>query len=188
MSVVMPPPPPTISTSPQPLSAKEARADSKAAKARAKALRPWYRKKRFIFSIAILVIIGIVVASQAGSKDATTKSSSNPTATVIGVDKGLGTADASADVTGAGDRPARRNRIPRRQPTTVTNSSSKRSNYLIDLSIESPDGAAQYDTSIASVNNLEPGQTAAVTGLPITKEVPADAIVTIKTVTRLASN
>ncbi len=187
MSVVMPPPPPTISTSPQPLSAKEARADSKAAKARAKALRPWYRKKRFIFSIAILVIIGIVVASQAGSKDATTKSSSNPTATVIGVDKGLGTADASADVTGAtiGQPDA----IGFRAVTmTVTNNSSKRSNYLIDLSIESPDGATQYDTSIASVNNLEPGQTAAVTGLPITKEVPADAIVTIKTVTRLASN
>ena len=68
------------------------------------------------------------------------------------------------------------------------NNSSERSNYLIDLSIESPDGTTQYDTSFAAVNNLEPGQTTTVDAISITKTIPADAIVKIKTVSRLASN
>jgi hypothetical protein len=186
MSVVMPPPTPTIAPTPAPrLSAKEARADSKAAKARAKSLRPWYRKKRFIGLIAIVAIIGIMIASQ-GAKNTSTKSS-NPTATVSGVNKGIGSADASADVKGATLGPVDALGF-RAVSLTVTNNSSKRSNYLIDLSVESPDGAIQYDTSIASVNNLEAGQTTTIDSLPITKTVPADAIVKIKTVTRLASN
>lgn len=39
-----------------------------AAKARARALRPWYKKKRFIGLGVIIVIIIIVVAASAGSK------------------------------------------------------------------------------------------------------------------------
>jgi hypothetical protein len=187
MSIVMPPPPPTIAPTPAPkLSAKEARADSKAAKARAKALRPWYRKKRFIGMIAVVAIIGIMIASQASKNTPSTKSS-NPTATVSGIDKGIGSADASADVKGATLGPVDTLGF-RAVSLTVTNNSSKRSNYLIDLAVESPDGAIQYDTSIASVNNLEAGQTTTIDSLPITKTVPADAVVKIKTVTRLASN
>ncbi len=126
MSVVMPPPPPTIAPQPtRPWSAKDARAEAKAAAARNKALRPWYRKKRYIFSIAILAIIGLVAAQ--GSNDTTTTVSSNPSATAIGIDNGLGTADASADVTGASLGPV--DAIGFRAVTlTVTNNSSERSN------------------------------------------------------------
>ena len=186
MSVVMPPPPPTIAPqSARPWTAKDAKAQAKAAAARNKALRPWYRKKRYIFSIAIIAIIALV-ASQ-GSKDDTTTDSTNPNAAASGIDNGLGTKDASADVSRAVLGPV--DAIGFRAVTlTVTNNSSERSNYLIDLSIESPDGLTQYDTSFASVINLEPGQTTTVEALSITKDVPVDAIVKIKTISRLASN
>jgi hypothetical protein len=187
MSVVMPPPPPPTRATPpaRPWSAKDTKAEAKAATARLKALRPWYRKKRFIFTVAVAAVIGIMVA-QSGSKNDSTKLSS-PTVTVSGVDKGIGSADASADVTGAvlGQPDATGFRAV---TLTVTNNSSKRSNYLIDLSIESANGAIQYETSFASVNNLEPGQTTTVDSLAITKTVPVDAVVRIKTVSRLASN
>lgn len=46
---------------------REARAEARAAKARAKALRPWYRKKRFLLPIAaVAVIIIAVIASNGG--------------------------------------------------------------------------------------------------------------------------
>ena len=179
MSVVMLPPAPNMaSSSSAPWSAKEAKAVARAADARIKELRPWYLKKRYIFTIAVLLIVGFAIANSQGSKD-------EPT--VSGVDKAIGAADASADVSGAvlGQPDA----IGfRRSPLTVTNNSSKRSNYMIDLSIESPDGATQYDTSFASVNNLEPGQTTTAEAFSITKTIPADAVVKIKTVSRLASN
>lgn len=49
--------------------AKNAKADAKAAKARAKALRPWYRKKRVIFPAVIVVLIIIIAVSSGGSKN-----------------------------------------------------------------------------------------------------------------------
>jgi flagellin-like hook-associated protein FlgL len=40
-----------------------AKADLQAAKARAKALRPWFKKKRFIVPIALVVLLGLSIAS-----------------------------------------------------------------------------------------------------------------------------
>ena len=40
---------------------RTAQADAKAAAARAKALRPWYKKKRFILGIPLLAILGLTV-------------------------------------------------------------------------------------------------------------------------------
>lgn len=48
----------------QPKGKKEAKAEAKAEKAHQKAMRPWYKKKRYVIPLAILVII--VVASIAG--------------------------------------------------------------------------------------------------------------------------
>ena len=48
---------------------KQAKADAKAARAKAKALRPWYKKKRFIGLIAIAGIAVIVVVSQQDGDD-----------------------------------------------------------------------------------------------------------------------
>jgi hypothetical protein len=180
MSTVLPSFPPSAAVSTSPMSAKEAHAEARAAKARAKAMRPWYRKKRFIFALLIVVVIGIVIAASAGSKDSSGTSSG-------GVTKGIGSADASADVSGAtlGQPDA----VGFRAVTlTVTNHSSKRSNYLIQMSIESVDGKTQYDTSMAVVNNLEAGQTTTPSAFPITKTVPAGAVVKIQSVQRLASN
>jgi hypothetical protein len=50
---------------------KSARAEAKAAKARAKAIRPWYKRKRFIFSGIIVLVIIIIVAVSAGGKKST---------------------------------------------------------------------------------------------------------------------
>lgn len=185
MPVLMPPPPHNYSAHApaRPWSAKDAKAEAKAAQARLKALRPWYRKKRYILSIGIIAIIGFVAAQ--GSTDPAPTDPSAPAAS--GIDNGIGTADASADVTDAVLGPV--DAIGFRAVTlTVTNNSSERSNYLIDLSIESPDGTTQYDTSAAFVNNLEPGQTRVTQSSPVTVDVPSDAVVTIKTISRLAAN
>jgi hypothetical protein len=40
-----------------------AKADFQAAKARAKASRPWFKKKRFIVPIALVVLLGLLIAS-----------------------------------------------------------------------------------------------------------------------------
>ncbi len=48
---------------------KTAKADSAAAKAKAKALRPWFQKKRFIVPIALVALIGISVASNPSAQD-----------------------------------------------------------------------------------------------------------------------
>ena len=62
---------------------KQARADEKAAKARAKALRPWYKKKRFILGLPVVAIIVIVILGLAagGSDDDTPSVASNVSAT-----------------------------------------------------------------------------------------------------------
>ncbi|MGH9151362.1 MAG: hypothetical protein ACRD03_02925 [Acidimicrobiales bacterium] len=42
---------------------------------------------------------------------------------------------------------------------SITNNSSKRSNYSVEVSFESVDGATQHGTGIAFIENVEPGQT-----------------------------
>jgi hypothetical protein len=54
---------PTTPASEQAADYKQAKAASKAAKAYAKAQRPWYRKKRYIISLAVAVLAIIGVAS-----------------------------------------------------------------------------------------------------------------------------
>jgi hypothetical protein len=53
------------------MDAKSAKAAAKASKAHAKTLRPWYKKKRFIFSGVIVVLIAIIIAANAGGKKTT---------------------------------------------------------------------------------------------------------------------
>ena len=42
---------------------------------------------------------------------------------------------------------------------SVTNDSSQRSSYIIDVAFESPDGTEQFATGLAVINGLEPDQT-----------------------------
>ena len=58
---------------------KAAQVEAKAAKARAKALRPWYRKKRFWLLGLVVLIVIISVASNSGKKSATPQSNSPAT-------------------------------------------------------------------------------------------------------------
>jgi hypothetical protein len=127
--------------------------------------------------VALIVILVAALASTDVDDD------KNPD----GVDRGFGTQDAAADVTNMIITEA--DTLGFRQvQITVTNNSSKRSNYYIELSIESPDGATKYDDAIASVSNLDPGQstTGAAIGF-VSDSVPSDAVVKLKTVSRTAS-
>jgi hypothetical protein len=55
---------------------KLAKADAQAAKAKAKALRPWFQQKKFIVPIALVAIIGISTATNSGGSDTTPSESS----------------------------------------------------------------------------------------------------------------
>lgn len=59
--------------------AKEARAEAKAAAARAKELRPWYKKKRFIIPGVIVLLIIIIVAANSGGDKTTDKTATSDT-------------------------------------------------------------------------------------------------------------
>ena len=59
-------------------SKQEIKADLKAAKAREKAMRPWFKKKRFVVPIVIVIL---AVGSSMASKDSKSTTSSDSTAT-----------------------------------------------------------------------------------------------------------
>jgi len=66
----------------------------------------------------------------------------------------------------------------------VTNHSSERSNYFIEIVFEAPDGS-QIDTALATVSNLEPGQsTTDIAGTAI--EAPGDFTCRVVGVERLS--
>ena len=172
------------------MSAKEAKAQAKAAKAYAKAQRPFWKKKRVLFPAALLLVILLAVAAGGGGgDDDTTNTSAVAAQGDNGVSTGFGTKDASADVKVGtlGDADILGFRKPE---LTITNNSSKRSNYFVELSLESADGKTQHDTANATAQNVEPGQSTAGTVLPFTKVkgAPADAIVKVKSVSRTAAS
>ncbi len=61
--------------------AKNAKAEAKAAKARAKALRPWYRKKRVIFPAVVVILIIISAAANSGKKNSPSATGGQTTTT-----------------------------------------------------------------------------------------------------------
>jgi hypothetical protein len=144
----------------------------------------------FIAIAAFVVLIAIISAASGGSKDS--KSGSNSTAkpasgASAGISKGLGSSDASADVTLG--KPDASNGFSIDVPINVTNHSSKRSDYFVDISLVSADGKTQYDTALAAIQNLDPGQksTDKASFLKLTT-MPAGAKVIIKSVQRTASS
>ena len=71
---------------------------------------------------------------------------------------------------------------------TITNHSSTRSNYIVDLSITSANGKVQLDASMVAAPGLAPGHTAKRTAkFMTTKKLPAGAKLTIVGVARLAA-
>ena len=105
-----------------------------------------------------------------------------------GVSNGIGSKDATADVGTPTMTPADSLGFSTVQ-IPVTNNSSGRSNYWIDVVIESADGATQFESTMAIVNDLDPGQSATAETMPINAEsIPADAVVRLTTVQRTASH
>lgn len=56
----------------EPLNHAQALAQARAAKAHARALRPWYKKKRFILPLALIALFAIIGIASAGRNDAPT--------------------------------------------------------------------------------------------------------------------
>ncbi len=162
-----------MSDFPPPLSRADARAQARASRAGAKAMRPWYRRKRFwLLGIVAIVVVGAVAGSGGGDDDK---------ADVPSVSKGLGTKDASADV-GPVTMDAAAGGL-RKVRVTITNNSSGRSNYVVQVAAESADGGTQYDATGFVVTNLEPGQSSPQESF-FTKDIPADAKLVVKSVQR----
>lgn len=144
---------------------KEAKANLKAEKARIKAMRPWYRKKRFVLPLAVLVIAVIAVAASGGSDDADDvagSGASSDTADDASSDSGPRSLSGNDENPPANDvelTACRTDDLNHLEAVIeVTNKSSKASNYSVTVAFESPDGSQQYDTGAAFINGLEPGQ------------------------------
>ena len=104
-----------------------------------------------------------------------------------GISKGVGSKDASGDIkVGKPVKDAALGWVS--VPVTITNHSSKRSDYFVDLAIESADGSTQYDTTTVIAQVVESGQKATEKGQFIKDGIPATAKVVIKSVQRTASN
>ena len=71
---------------------------------------------------------------------------------------------------------------------TVTNHSSKASNYIITVAFDSPDGKTQLDTGNADVQNLAPGQNTSVHASSLKNELRSQPFICkVADVTRLSA-
>lgn len=133
---------------------RDAKAEAAAAKARAKSLRPWYKKKRFLLPLAFVLLIVIIAA--AGGGDDT---------------------DVATTDNGSEDRPATRSGNTENPPTqdvaiercavddvldlpeaggTITNNSSAPSNYVIH--VEFLQDGRRVAEGFDAHNEVAPGQ------------------------------
>lgn len=166
---------------------REAKAQAKAEKARVKAMRPWWKKKRFIIPgvVVVLAIIG-AAAGGGGSKDKTSDTGSSPDAT----------SGVNSNFSSNGEhKPADDVEVVSCAKTVidtvdvalrVTNHTSKRSNYTMEISLEDTAGTKVGD-GYASTNNVEPGQVANVSGVATLSGSPASFKCVLKDVERFAS-
>jgi hypothetical protein len=69
----------------------------------------------------------------------------------------------------------------------ITNNSSKSSNYIVTVAFTSADGSVQYDTGLAAVDNLNPGQTTTSDASSLKDDVPAGFVCKIEDTTRLSA-
>jgi len=130
------------------------------------------------------LIVAIVVATHAGG-ESKHSGSTNSGSSNSGVSRGLAAQDATGDVKLG--RPQAPDVLGIRYETvTVVNHSSKRSDYVIDVAVQSADGKTQYDTGTALINNVDPGQTAS-DKVMFTNHIPAGAKIVLKTVERTAA-
>jgi len=130
------------------------------------------------------LIVAIVVATHAGG-ESKHSGSTNSGSSNSGVSRGLAAQDATGDVK-LGPPQAPDVLGIRYETVTVVNHSSKRSDYVIDVAVQSADGKTQYDAGTALINNVDPGQTAS-DKVMFTNHIPAGAKIVLKTVERTAA-
>src|SRR4029077_11949871 len=146
--------------------------------------RPWHHSTGW-WLIAAALLIGAIalITNRSRSDDATAVRTSSTATANVGNDGG--STDASGDVvvrSGADDdvldiASAR---------LAVTNHSAQRSDYLITVAAESPGGATDVATGLATIDALPPGRTKTVRA-QFTTSLRADVEVVVKEVTRTAS-
>jgi hypothetical protein len=169
---------------------KLANAAAKAAKAEAKALRPFYKKKRY-WAIALVAVIAIATATSGGSSTevanggSSSETGGESSQTEDTVSSGLGSKDASDDIVDidCGSPDALDFSYAK---VTIKNNSSKASDYFVTVVYESADGATRYGDTMIMVNALESGQTITESGLPVS-DIPSGAICKVTEVQRTAS-
>lgn len=69
----------------------------------------------------------------------------------------------------------------------VTNHSSKASNYIVTIAMESPDGKTQIGTALVSVDNLGPGQASAPQDASSLQTPAGMYVCKVASITRLAA-
>jgi hypothetical protein len=138
-----------------------------------------------ILGIIVVIVAVTVAVSSAQSSNNATPGATTPSA---GVSKGLGAHDASADVN-VGALTWDSNLGAASVPVTVTNQSSKRSDYVITVGLETADGKVHLGSGNALVFNLEPGRSAPQTAnfLGVSARPPAGAKVVLQLVQRTPS-
>jgi hypothetical protein len=134
----------------------------------------------------IVAIIAIATAAAGGAAKTTTPSTPTNNQSP-GVSRGIGSQDATGDVK-LGSYTTDVIKVGH-VGVTVTNHSSKRSDYMITVALESADGRTQYDTADVYVQNLEPGQSTSQDGIftNTSTNPPATAKLVLKSVERTAS-
>ncbi len=181
-----------MTTDQGPSSPKEARQQARIAKAQRKAGRNWFLRHKILTGIGALIVIAIVasIASSGGK-------SGNGTASPVGASSGAPAATSSPKAAGAiahsediaistcaADELGYAN-----SKVVITNHSSKPSNYIVTIAMDTPDGKTQIGTGNAVVNNLAPGQASAAQDANTLMKAPAGGYVCkLASVTRYSSN
>lgn len=160
---------------------------------------PWGppQKKKHTVRNVILGIIGLIVviviissvASGGGSKkndDSTAKSQGN-----TGTKNSSGSAQKSVTDHSEDVKITKCAKDPTTEfPTatvSVTNNSSKASDYSITVAFESSDGKTQYDTGLAAVSNLAPGQSTSQDASSLKTDVPSGFTCKVASADRLSA-
>lgn len=134
---------------------------------------------------AVVVAAAVAVADEATSTPEGTYSQQEDSGTQNDseISQGLGSADASGDVTlgavSAGDGVTE-------VVVNVKNNSSEPSDYSIELAAESRDGAEQYDTAFVFISGLKPGQSKSDKAAFLSS-IPSDAVIKVTEIQRTSS-
>lgn len=131
-----------------------ARADAAAAKARAKAMRPWYRKKRFMIPLVLVVLIGIAAIAGGGGGDDDKGTNVNTGGVASGSKNETNPPQDDVTISKCEVDPLLK--LPKASGTIV-NHSSKPSNYIVHL--EFNQGATRVAEGYEAANEVAAGQT-----------------------------